>query len=353
MNYQKAQRSLAPLLSPAGKAYAALMALRAGAYARGLKSSRRPKSFCVSVGNIAWGGSGKTPLADWLLTWGADRGLTTALLSRGYGGRSEKRPLPVKAHTDPAESGDEPLMLARRHPDSYILADPKRRRALDWLEANTTADFIVLDDGMQHLAVRRDLNLVLLRAEDLGPEAWGKVIPAGEWREGPSALARASAFLLRQSAAGFAGQEAEVEARLAAYGKPVFSFDLVPVGLLPLNGQSAPGRDLGGRPYALATGVGSPERVADSALTLLGYAPAETFIYPDHHKFTPADLKRLRKTGLPMLLTAKDAVKIRPPAVGDGELEAYVLESRVAFGPWLFCEDDFSDWFARRWQELV
>lgn len=346
------QKSLAPLLAPAGSAYSALMSLRAKAYAGGLKKSRRPKAFCVSVGNIAWGGSGKTPIADWLLNWGKEKGLASALLTRGYGGKSEERPLLVKTHTNPDQSGDEPLMLARRHPDVYILADPKRRRALDWLQANTRVAFLVLDDGMQHLAVQRDLDLALLRAKDLSDEFWGKVIPAGEWREGPEALCRASAFLLRMNPERFFEAEERIKQRLAPYGKPVFSFTLTPVGLLAPGRSEVLLRDLGGRPYALCTGVGSPEQVAESARDLLGEAPAQSFIYPDHHKFGASDLKRMSKAGLPVVMTAKDAVKIETPVLARSGLDYYVLESRVDFGPHLFCGDDFPSWLEGRWHEL-
>lgn len=353
MDYKKMHKSLKPLLAPAGSAYSALMGLRAKVYARGLKKSRAPKAFCVSVGNIAWGGSGKTPLADWLLTWGKEKGLTTALLTRGYGGESEERPLLVKPHTNPDQSGDEPLMLARRHPDAYILADPKRRRALDWLEVNSTTSFIVLDDGMQHLSVNRDLDLVLLRAKDLTDEFWGNVIPAGEWREPVSALTRASAFLLRMNPHAFSEAEELIKKRLAAYGKPVYSFALIPIGLLPLGKSEPLLKDLGGRLYALCTGVGSPEQVESSARSFLGTAPERSFIYPDHHKFSPANLKQMSKAGLPVVMTDKDAVKIQAAGLAATSLECYVLESRVRFGPSLFSERDFPAWLDERWRELA
>lgn len=350
MDRKKLQKTLAPFLSQVGSLYSSVMRLRADAYASGRKRTRRPEAFCVSVGNIAWGGSGKTPLADWLLAWAAGRGLASALLTRGYGGKSKERPLLVKAHTSPAASGDEPLMLARRHPEAYVLADPKRARALDWLEANTSVNFIVLDDAMQHLAVRRDLNLVLLRAKDLAEEYWGKVLPAGEWREGPSALCRASAFLLRMGSGDFENSAGIIKKRLAGFNKPVFSFDLEPTGL------SAPGRegliaDLNGRPYALCTGVGSPEAVEKSAAALLGRGPEKSYIFADHHKFSARDLRRLSEPGLPLVMTAKDAVKVEALVTAASGLEYYVLESRVSFGPFLFCEKDFPGWFAEKWQK--
>lgn len=352
MNYKKAQKSLAPLLAPAGGLYAAVMKLRAAAYMSGIKKSQKPKCFCVSVGNISWGGSGKTPLADWLLSWSNKKGLTSALLTRGYGGKSEERPLLVKAHHNPEQSGDEPLMLARSHPEAYIMADPNRRRALDWVHAHIAAQFIVLDDGMQHMAVRRDLNLVLLRAKDLQTGIWGRVIPAGEWREGPDALKRASAFLLRMPQKLFEESAELIQKRLGRYEKPVFSFDLYPVRLMPLDKTAQPVNNLGGRPYALCTGVGSPEQVARSAQELLGNEPELSFTYPDHHKFTQADVKKMSKARLPVVMTAKDAVKIQPLLLNEFNLECYVLESEIRFGGAMFSGQDFCGWFEHRWEEL-
>lgn len=356
MNYLNAQRKLAPLLKPAAAAYSGIMRLRERAYAHKIIGSQKPESFCVAVGNISWGGSGKTPLTDWLLSWAENRGLLPAVLTRGYGGESETRPLVVKPHTPPDESGDEPLMLAQAHPGAFILADPSRRRALDWLNASTKANFIVLDDGMQHLAVQRDLNLVLLRPKDLGDE-WGKVIPAGSWREGPNALKRADAFMLRLNGEDFTALAEKAKKRLAQFERPLFSFDLLPAGLKALghateseHGESIL-RSLNNSPYALCTAVGTPESVRKTAASLLGYAPAEEFIYPDHYKFTPQDIRQMAKHNLPLVTTTKDAVKMRPLLANEIRLHCFVLESTVSFGPVLFTDKDFPGWFAAAYSD--
>ncbi len=358
MDYEKTQKTLAPLLAPASALYSAAMRLRAKAYAGGIFASQKPESFCVAVGNISWGGSGKTPLTDWLLTWAEAQGLTPAVLSRGYGGHSETRPLAVTPTTSPDKSGDEPLMLARKHPTAHILADPSRRRALDWLKAHTKTDFIVLDDAMQHLAVKRDLNLVLLRARDLGEE-WGKVIPAGSWREGPKALERADAFMLRATPQEVPGLEPLARRRLAPLGKPVFPFTLKPVSLLPLGTEAeqryGAGAMLSGlekAPYALCTAVGTPESVGQSATEFIGYAPQAEFIYPDHYKFTPEDVRKMAEQPLPLVVTAKDAVKLLPLLQYAGSPQCFVLESIIQFGPALFTAQTFAEWFAGRYNSL-
>jgi tetraacyldisaccharide 4'-kinase len=336
------------------------MEARAALYARSLIPSRSSRAFCVSVGNIAWGGSGKTPLASWLLRLAEAGGARPAVLTRGYGGRTETRPLPVKPWTSPEESGDEALMLAQAHPWAHILADPVRARALDWLEANTRVNFIILDDAMQHLALQRDVNLVLLREQDLERE-WNRVIPWGSWREGAGALARADAFLLRMREEKASLMADEILLKLHAFQKPVFSFDLRPLGLRPLvPGGSLPARNepgrhapsplphLDGRAYALCAGVGNPASVRLSAETLLGRAPEAELIFPDHHKFSPRDLAKMRSLRLPLLITAKDAVKLKAlPGLPE---EIFVLESSLVFGPPLQAEKSFEEWFASSWK---
>ncbi|MCL1915822.1 MAG: tetraacyldisaccharide 4'-kinase [Desulfovibrionaceae bacterium] len=353
MDYLWAQKKLAPLLRPLSFLYATCMSLRAGAYSAGLLPSLDPGVFCVSLGNISWGGSGKTPMAGWMLRWAAERGLTPAVLSRGYGGRNEERPLLVKPWTSPEAAGDEPLMLAQAHPQACILADPSRRRALGWLKANSRADFIIMDDAMQHLTLRRHVNLTLLLPEDLGA-GWGRVIPLGSWREGPKALERADAFMLRVSPEE-SEELLEIARERLPEGKPVFAFDLVPVVLSAL--EAEPGGDgteyLRGRDYALATAVGNPASVRRGLTLLLGRPPAREFIFPDHYFYKAADLCDLRRSGLPIATTVKDAVKIRTLLSEKDRCRYFVLESELHFGRTAHAPEDFAAWFARAWQNAL
>ncbi|MDR1126394.1 MAG: tetraacyldisaccharide 4'-kinase [Deltaproteobacteria bacterium] len=351
MNHRKAQQVLSFILTPLSKGYATLMRRRAAAYGRDPAKSSRPKGFCISVGNIAWGGSGKTPLVSWLLDWAKASGRKATVLTRGYGGKSARRPLPVTRECRPSESGDEPLLLALSHPEAQILADPLRRRALAWAEEHSSpgsASLYLLDDGMQHLAIRRDLNLVLLRAADLGAD-WNRVIPAGPWREGAEALARADAFLLRASPAGFAALEAGVRTRLERFGKPVFCFDLHPQGLIPLSSWLAAAAQpplAASLPpaYNLCTAVGTPASVIAGARQLLGKAAERELIFPDHYAYRPKDLKSLEQAALPLVVTGKDAVKMLDAQKIAPELEILVLQSGLEFGPRLFAYKMFPDW---------
>lgn len=302
----------------------------------------RPSAPCISVGNISWGGTGKTPLVRWLGEWFIAQGFKPVILTRGYGGRPARLPLAVNARSLSEESGDEALLLAQA--GLAVVVDPKRARSAAWVEERLAPDVLLMDDGFQHLALARDLDLVLLTPHDLG-DGWGKVLPVGTWREGPEALKRASAFLIHADPATFDDLQHDIALALLPLGKPVFAFYLRGKGLR-LIGQYVPlperkeaedaesdieaggkprggvpeidshtglATDLAGGPYVLASGVGSPERVTATATEFLGYPPAEEVRFPDHHAFSPADaarLKALRESGLEIVCTAKDAVKL-------------------------------------------
>jgi tetraacyldisaccharide 4'-kinase len=356
MDYKQLQKILAPVLIPASQGYAAFLRLRSRLFVHGVKSSVKPEAFCISVGNISWGGSGKTPLVSWLLHWAHKHSLNPVVLTRGYGGKSSERPLPVQAATNPAVSGDEPLMLARIHPRAVILADPDRRRALRWAGKSYSPGLYILDDGMQYLSLQRDLNLVVLREADLGAE-WNKVIPAGSWREDKSALARADAFLLRLPPdASISGSDARrfmdnAANKMAEFNVPLFSFQLKPLGFIPL--RDWPGgavRDISGRAYALCTAVGNPESVRAGAGYLTGGPPAREFFFPDHHKFSLEDLKKIAATKLPVVITAKDAVKIQLLHWEGLDMEILALHSAVEFGSTRLLKPDsgFESWLDAR-----
>jgi tetraacyldisaccharide 4'-kinase len=359
MDYAQLRKILAPVLKPASWGYAAALRLRAWLYAGGVKGSARPEVFCISVGNISWGGSGKTPVVSWILHWADQYSLRPAVLTRGYGGKSPVRPLQVKTDTCPGLSGDEPLMLAKTHPYALILADPDRRRALRWAKEHFAPDLYILDDGMQHLALQRDLNLVVLKAADLSTD-WNKVIPAGPWREDESALARADAFLLRLPSGGNAGGAeddsgkllAAASEKLQAFNVPLFAFKLRSAGFIPLRDwpEGAGTGTISGA-YVLCTAVGDPESVRASAEFLTGRPAAREFIFADHHKFSLNDLNGVKSAGmkLPVVVTAKDAVKIQPLLQALREMEILVLDSAVDFVRTDFSGQSslFGDWLCQ------
>lgn len=280
MNPLSWQKRLRPLLTPVSLLYRRILAARRAKWENEGSPAFRPVCQCVSVGNIAWGGTGKTPVVDWLLGWSEARGLRAVVLSRGYKAQPPELPLHVSPSRTPGEAGDEPLMLALEHPSAAVMVDPDRRRSGRWAEERLSPDLFVLDDGFQHVKVRRDLDIVLLRPDDLG-DGWGRVIPAGAWREGPEALERADVFMIKCSPEAWESLRPACERRLAGFRRPLFSFSLRPGSLRKIGtGECRDADAFAGKPYALATGVGDPAQVWETVARFMGRRARRIYCLP-------------------------------------------------------------------------
>ncbi|SMF17140.1 tetraacyldisaccharide 4'-kinase [Desulfovibrio gilichinskyi] len=332
-----AQNILSPVLTPAGYVYSSVMACRAKLYNRNSFTRFEPVCPCISVGNIGSGGSGKTPLSGWLLAWAERQGMQSVLLSRGYGVHPPKLPYLVTAASPVEESGDEPLMLATENPYARIVVDPVRKRSGNWATKQFKPDLIVLDDGFQHMAVRRDLDFVLMTPDDF-TDGWNKVIPRGTWREGKNGLKRADVFFVKSPADDFNSMKDVIEDRLGKYKKPVFQFNLKAEGLKFLRGgESLP---FGDEKYMLVSGIGKPEQFYRDSLKFIGQEPCEHMIFKDHHPYNVQDVRLIRakseKTGAAKIIcTPKDAVKLRRLGCDD----FYTIDLRVEFKESIFFDE--------------
>lgn len=334
------QTRFASVLEPCSRLYAKLMRLRAGMYDRGVLTSWRPPAPCISVGNISWGGTGKTPVVDWLLGWAVENGLCPSVLTRGYGGRPPVRPYAVQTLSPAREAGDEPLMLKRAHPEARVIVDPNRVRGGRSVVDETT--LFILDDGFQHLRVRRDVNLCLLCPDDLDV-AWNRVIPLGSWREDALALERADAFLVNRMFGEEDCLDALARIKLTVLGRPIFFFQVVTRHIV--NVLTAETRDsLQGERYLLVTGIANPRKAPQTFRRDLGEMPVHHLIFPDHHPFTEQDWRaitdRAAQARCPYILcTPKDAVKLAPFA--DERLwvphlsTTFTSSGPETFAPWL------------------
>lgn len=362
---KRIQKTLMPVLKPFGKLYGFFMDRRARKY--GCLQTHRTGVPCISIGNIALGGTGKTPLTDWLLGWAELHGKRAVVLTRGYGAKPPCYPYIVSAQSVAAQAGDEPLMLALAHPSAKVVVDPVRCRGAIFAEREYAPDFFVMDDGFQHLALHRDVDIVLLRPEDLR-ENWDTVIPAGMWREGASALARASVFLVRADEAVFDALKPLICSRLKACAAPIFSFALHAVGLEPVSGKLANEAEAQGAfvstpptrleahtfcagaqsseaalaprrvvtqeadfgPYLLVSGVGSPADVRETATQCIGRAPEEHCVFADHHAYTTQEALRIgnmaKNQHLRIVTTSKDAQKLS--SVADFLFYSIVVQPR-------------------------
>lgn len=346
----KAQKILSPVLAPISRGYGAVMARRAEKYFSGEYERFRPACPCISVGNIGSGGSGKTPIADWLLKWAEREGLLTVLLTRGYGAKPAQLPYLVNQLSAVAEAGDEPLMLANDNPEAKIVVDPVRKRSGAWVTQEFQPGLMLLDDGFQHMAVERDLDFVLLTPDDF-TTGWDKVIPRGTWRESVQALQRADVFFVKNGPDAFKQMNWLIREKLSEFAKPIFQFELKAKGLKFLGGGEL--LDFGSDKYLLFSGIGKPEILRGDAGKYMGRAPEEFIIFKDHQAYTAQDVELIRKKAAAagakrIVCTPKDAVKLTKLGCED----FYVIDLEVEFKESIFFDDteetSFDNWWNKQ-----
>jgi len=241
----------------------------------------------LSVGNLTVGGTGKTPFSAWVARTLTELGARPALLARGYG-------------------RDELLLHARWNPEVPVVADPDREAAAHRARV-TGADVAVLDDGFQHLRLARDVDLVLLAAEDVFP---GRLLPRGPYREPASALERAHGVVVTRRTARTEAAAALEERVTRAFPHLVTaSLHLASTAWQTLEGEGASAPR---GPVLVAAGVARPDDFATQVSRALE-EPAELASFPDHHEYSIRDVERLsaRAGGRTLVVTEKDAVKLR------------------------------------------
>lgn len=277
-----------PLL-PLAWLFLGVVTLRRQAYTSGLLPSARLPVPVVAVGNLTVGGTGKTPLVIRLVELLRQHGYRPGVVSRGYGGRARRWPQQVRPDSDPVVVGDEPVLLARRT-GCPVAAGPDRVEAAAGVIEHHGCDAVVCDDGLQHYALARDVEICVID----GVRRFGNnlLLPAGPLREPLARLA--SVDLL-------------VTNGLAARGE--FPMRLVPGPLCNLDDewrQVLP-RNLEPREVHAVAGIGYPERFF-SMLRAQGLH-VHPHPFPDHYLYRPEDLEF--GDGLPVVMTEKDAVKCR------------------------------------------
>jgi len=312
--------------------------IRLLAYRLGIFRPRRLPAFVLSIGNLTAGGTGKTPAVEMIARWALQQGHRPAVLSRGYGGHFKGKVLVVsdgkEVKSDPITSGDEPYFLAQRLSQIPVIIS-KTRYAGGLLACEELgSDFLILDDGFQHMELKRDLDIVLL--DGASPFGNNYLLPRGPLREPVGSLKRADALILTRCGVGEKGERARNHLSRAFPRMPVFSSSHIPShAVFPEKekGKRVPVRDLKGKRVLAFAGIAHPEyfrsTLEDLEMEIVAF---ESF--KDHHRYTPQEIRTLleRKERLHahyLLMTGKDWVKVEKTAVVSQEMGYVDIQFKV------------------------
>ncbi len=277
------------LLSPLSGLYRVITSLRKWCYEQGIfKQSKLPCSVII-VGNITVGGTGKTPFIIWLAKQLSQAGFKPGIISRGYGGYSEHYPLDVNADSDPEVVGDEPLMIARRT-QCPVVVSPNRYQSGVALLENYDCDVILSDDGLQHYALARDIEIVIIDGQRYFGNQY--CLPAGPLRE-PLSRLKSVDFIVENTPNDVLENH--------------YPMTLIPTQLRNVLDETIHKsiESFHHQPLHAVAGIGHPSRffnqLKKDRLTILEHA------FADHHNFHPHDLEF--DDDKPIIMTEKDAVK--------------------------------------------
>ncbi|MFD0667526.1 tetraacyldisaccharide 4'-kinase [Ramlibacter sp. MAHUQ-53] len=289
MSLQAAWLRRGPLawsLRPLAWLYGGLAGVHRGLYALGLRRAERLPVPVIVVGNVVAGGAGKTPVVAAIVEHLKARGLQPGIISRGYGRRGHDC-REVTSATEPADAGDEPLLLARRCRVPVFVAPRRADAGRALLAAHPRVQVLVSDDGLQHHALARDLGVCVFDDRGTGN---GWLLPAGPLRE--PWPRRVDLVLRPPGTAGIEGYG--VERRLDTQA-------------LRADGTRRPLAELAREPVLALAGIARPEAFF-SMLRAAGVSPAATLSLPDHHDFDAAP--PAVPPGMAVVCTEKDAVKL-------------------------------------------
>jgi tetraacyldisaccharide 4'-kinase len=313
-------------------AFAAVVRLRNAWYDRRGPSGRASVPV-ISIGNLAIGGTGKTPLVAWIARHLREDGLVPAVVSRGYGGRAGPGPLVVSTGEGPRVNartcGDEPHLLARSLRGVIVVVGADRIEGARCAAA-AGAGVVLLDDGFQHRRLARDLDIVVLDAR--APFGNGHLFPWGFLRERPASLARAQLVVLTRVREGDRAGGAIDAVRAAGFSGPI-----VRSGHRTAGFHDAAGRPCASPASALAfCGIGDPDLFRDD-LQAAGCAPAAFRVFRDHHPYTlsrwEALIAEAKALGVPLVTTDKDLSRVQA-AAGASLARATLVVLRIETVVW-------------------
>jgi len=277
---------------------------------------RRKKLSCpvISVGNITWGGTGKTPLVDLILDLCKTHNKKCAVLLRGYG-------------------NDEDALLRKNHPTVHVLSGADRYyNAVQFLE-NESTDLFILDDGFQHWRLARDCDVVTINSID--PWIGNALIPRGALREPFSALKRADMVVLTNCNLVDPAKKAEIRRIIEYYAAPadIFEACYVPQGFFRVRDPEMhiPLVDLQGKSAVLFAGIGTPEAFRKT-IEKFGIVVSDFIQYPDHHAYTRDDFANINKmisVKNPDVIITTEKDYMRDSKLMTTHIDSYVLKIKM------------------------
>jgi tetraacyldisaccharide 4'-kinase len=292
---------------------------------------KREKLSCavISIGNITVGGTGKTPLVQSLAQFLVEKGKKPVILSRGYKGRGKQRIQVLSGRGDTLprweETGDEPYLLAKKLMTVPVIVGKDRVYSGKYALRLFSPDVLLLDDGFQHFRLKRDIDIVVIDAQNGFGN--GHVLPRGPLREPLRGLGRADLILLNKVTDSGDCYRLEREIRRRNATAPIFFSHYKAVGVSSLKeGEGYPPEFLKGRKVMALSGIANP-RYFHFLLIQLGAEIVSELSFPDHHHYAPQDLIPIKEKSLGselIITTEKDGVKLKEKTFEN--LPLFVLE---------------------------
>jgi len=308
------------ILSPFSFIWEWIYRIRRSFYEYGIFEKKVFKVPIVSVGNLSFGGTGKTPTIIWLADWLIEIGLTPAVLTRGYKGNLEHSSGLLKSgqkfRLNPFDYGDEPLMISNKMSKGAVIVGKERAKNLLKYFAEVKPDVVLLDDGFQHLQVYRSFNIVLFDAT-MSLDLY-KTAPLGYLREGLSALKDADAIIISRADMVSEEKKKKLLSMLSNYfhHSPLISMSrYAPMGVYDVyDNLIYTIEDLKEVRTIAVTAIASPDSFY-SYLENFGLDIKEKVGFPDHYFFTPDDVNELlvkaSQQSAVIICSEKDMVKMK------------------------------------------
>ncbi|MBX9654497.1 tetraacyldisaccharide 4'-kinase [bacterium] len=310
------------LLRLASLPYSLVVRIRNLTFDLGLRKPFRSAVPVISIGNVTVGGTGKTPIVEMIARWCRKEELRVTILSRGYG-----------ASDGP---NDEALLLEENLPDVPHLQGAKRAELAKIAVEELESEVLILDDGMQHRQLARDVEISLIDATD--PFGGGWLLPGGLLREPTSSLRRANVIVITRINAVLPEVVAPIQSRLKriAPQTPIITTKFVPTQFLREGEPAIPVAELRGKRVVSFCGIGNPDSF-EKMIESLGANVADRRTFPDHYSYERKDVVDLaawiRQSAPDVVLTTqKDAVKLRLSSIGDVPLWALRIETVIEQG---------------------